>query len=258
MIDVGVVLEVGQRANAVFLEVELRHYTNAGASLRALVRWSPPYHGEGFGSWWVPSIGADVLCLFPGLGTDGRAEDLDEGYAVAVVSSDPEPPVAGLVGALATNRRVFKGRPGEAQDDHFQGAHDHTIDGPQTQRLKSTRSTTIDGAETRYFKATRAATVDGTETRETKGVFSWLYRAAATFLGDALVRIASQAEVRVDAPIVRLGTETAIKKIVHEEFLALFNAHTHSGVEAGPDTTGPPTAAAVAGAHTSTRTRVDG
>lgn len=253
MIDIGSVLEVVQREQAVFLEVALRH-----DQVTALVRWAPPYHGPGFGHWWVPDVGADVLCAFPGRGPDGATEDFDEGYAFAVVSSMPEPPVAGLQGPLDPTRRVFKGRLGEAQDDHYQGAHDIEIEGPQRQLLKSTRDTTVVGAETRFFQATRSAVVEGTETRTTGGVFSWTYQAAANFLGQALLRIISQAEVRIDAPEVKLGSESALRKIVHDAFVALFNAHTHGEVSNGPGVTGPPIQQMTVGVHTSTRTKVDG
>lgn len=296
MIDVGQIVEVLLEADrAIFLRVQLRHH-----GVEALARWQPLYHGPGFGSWWVPEVGLDVLCAFPGLGPDGRADDIDEGYAFGVLSTTVEPPVNGLVAGLSATRRVFKGRPGEAQDDHLQGAHDITIDGPQAQRLKSTRNTvvdgaetrhfkqtrnltvdgpeterfkatrslTVDGAETRHFKATRTLTVDGDETRSYKadltidvdgdmgidvdGDGTWTLHGTSSLLGDV--------EIRIAAPLVKLGATDAVKKIVHETFVALFNDHRHSGVDTGSGTSGPPTGAyqMQIGVHTSTKARVDG
>lgn len=311
MIDVGEVLEVVIAADrAVFLRVQLRY-----RQVEGLVRWCSQNHGAGWGSWWVPSVGADVVCMFPGAGYDGRIDDVDEGFAVAVVSTKPEPPVNGLEGALSAERRVFKGRPGEAQDDHYQGAHDITIDGPQRQALKSTRETTVDGNETRLFKANRTATVEGdeartnegalawavqgtldwtvdgdetranagalttetdgavshlhndtlevvtegNETRESGGTLSWVLRGIASFLGDVLVKLISQSEIQIAAPVVRLGAEAAAKRVLHEDFIAQYNAHTHYvGFASGPGYTQQTSPAASAGpGTTSEKARVD-
>ena len=338
MIDVGQIVAVhydenDPSAHSIFLDVELRHNQAHDGPLRGNVRWCPQMAGPGFGSWWVPSVGADVFCVFPGIGPDGRAEDLDEGYAFGVVSSIPEPLQHGLTGKLSHGkpnadppivaRRVFKGRPGEMQDDHFQGAHRIQIDGDQEQILLATRQTTVAGDEVRHFASTRQAVVDGNEwrwnnadhahevqgsrgvtvhgndvgvfhadrtstiegneartiegnskstiegdetattegatSRESVGVLSWAFRAAVSFLGDVLVRIISQSEIRVSAPLVRLGAEAAVKKIVHEEMVNLFNGHQHDYLP-GPGSvtqTSVPTTPAVIGVHTSTNARVD-
>lgn len=244
MIDIGVVTEVLQRDQAVFLDVELRHHDRT-----ALVRWCPPYHGEGFGAWWVPGVGADVVCMFPGLSIDGRDEDLDEGYAVAVVSSMPEPPVAGLQGPLGLLRRVFKGRAGEAQDDHYQGTHDLQVDGAQVRLFLATRATQVNGAEARTNQSTLSWVIQQAST--------WLSQTTASFTGAVLLRLLSNAKVQIDAPIVELGLSGAVKRIVHEDLVPLFNAHTHSNVENGPGTSGPPVQQAAVGVHTSSRARVD-
>jgi hypothetical protein len=222
VIDVGIVKEVIQDPGdpAIFLLVELRHYSRRdGQPCRARVRWCPVYHGAGFGDWWVPPLELDVLCAFPGLGPDGRADDIDEGFAWCAISTSQEPPVAGLVGALSATRRVAKGRSGEALDRHVQGDLD--------------------------------AKVEGKETRETVGVFSRVLRAAATWAGDALVKLISQSKITLVAPTVTLGGENAVKTLVHEDFLTLFNAHVHSG---GGN---PPTVPAVIGTHSTTKTKAE-
>jgi hypothetical protein len=222
VIAVGQVVEVIQDAGdpAIFLLVELRHYSRRdGLPLVGRVRWCPAYHGAGFGEWWVPGEGLDVLCAFPGLAPDGRADDIDEGFAWCAVSTSQEPPVAGLQGALSATRRVSKGRSGEALDRHVQGALD--------------------------------VKVEGAETRETVGIFSRVLRAAATWAGDALVKLISQSKITLVAPTVTLGGENATRTLVHEDFITLFNAHVHSG---GGN---PPTVPAVIGTHSTTKTKAE-
>lgn len=303
MNEVGQVLEiVHDTTRAVFLRVQLR---NRG--IEALVRWCSQQHGAGWGSWWVPPIGADVLCMFTGAGHDGVVDDIDEGFAVAVISTKFEPPVPGLKGPLSLERRVFKGRPGEAQDDHYAGAHDLQVDGPQTQNFLATRDLVVEGDETRHFKATRTATVDGdetrtnkanvvltiegdaertvegaetrtnegaltvecqddvtvtiagAETRETTGTFDRLWQAAATLIGNALVKLISSAEIQIAAPVVRLGAEAAAKRVVHEDFIPLYNSHAHYVPFAtGPgDTHGPVLPLTAGPGVTSTKAVVD-
>ena len=218
MIAVGEVIEVVQEPQAVFLNVALRDYSRRdGLPVEARARWCPQHHGAGFGTWFVPDVGTDVLCAFPGVGPDGRIEDLDEGFAFAFVSSTPEPPVDGLEGDLSATRAVVKGKLGVALDRHHQGALDVKVDGP--------------------------------ESRETVGVLEWLLRAASKLIGDV--------KITIDAPTLELGVTGAIKKIVHEEAIAVFNAHTHGGVQSGGAITAPPTQQLAVGTHTSTRARVD-
>jgi len=243
MIDVGEVKRVEQREQAVFLEVELRHHVGAGFPREALVRWCPPYAGDGFGAWWIPSVGEDVVCAFPGVGPDGAVDDLDEGYAFAVVSSRPEPPQDGLQGALAPDRRVFRGRAGEAQDDHLQGSHDLQVDGAQERVFLAERSTETTGDETRANAGTLSWAIEG--------VTSLVSQATASIKGVLLLRLLSDSRIEIDAPTVALGLSSAIKRIVTEEFLPLYNGHTHGGSQV-------PDQQAQVGVHTSTRTRVDG
>jgi hypothetical protein len=219
MIAIGLVTEVEKTSSGIRLALDLRHFRDpeSDAPIHATARWCPPYHGAGFGSWHLPDVGVDVLVAFPSPDPGGKAEDLDLGYAFAVISTDAEPPVDGLVAALSATRRVEKGKDGVAFDRHIRSDFDDKV--------------------------------EGKETRETVGVFKRVLRAAASWLGDS--------KLTLDAPTVELGAADAVKKIVHEEFLTLFNSHTHSGVQTGGGNTGAPNQQARVDTHTSTRARVD-
>lgn len=192
LLDVAEIAEVIQKADcAVFLEVKLRHYHDVdGEPLEARARLCVPYHGDGFGDWWIPDVGSEVMCFFPGLGLDGMAGgDLDEGFAFALPGTRPRPPAeTGLGGDLSTMRRVYKGRSGEAVDRHVQGDVD--------------------------------VKVDGAESHETVGVFTWLLRAAA--------KLASDATLQLFGAAVEIGAGAAVQRLVDERFVALFNSHTHN------------------------------
>ena len=225
LLDIGEIVTVSKMTTAIFFEVKLRHYVDeAGDRVVGRVRWISPYHGAGFGEWWIPDVGLDVLCFFPGVAPHGEVNDLDEGFAFGVVSTKTEPPVEGLVADLSATRRVEKGKSGVDLDQHLQGALDRKV--------------------------------DGAETAENVGIVSRTFRAAASWLGDQLMRFHSETEVQIDAPLVKLGDVEAVKKIVHEEFVALFNAHVHSGVDPGAGASGPPTVS-MGASHISEKTRVD-
>jgi hypothetical protein len=57
--------------------------------------------------------------------------------------------------------------------------------------------------------------------------------------GGGGIEIHSSAPVVVHAETIKLGSDTGLKKLVHEDVLALLNTHVHSGVTSGSATTGP-------------------
>jgi hypothetical protein len=214
----GEIVEVVQRDDrGVFLRVELRRYRNEdGTPLEALCRLVVDYHGAAHGNWHVPDVGLDVLCFFPGGGHHGLpGGDLDEGYVLGFLSSMQEPPVVtGVNGALSATRRIYKGKVGVAHDVHRQGDVD--------------------------------AKVDGAETTENVGAVSRVFRAAAEWLGDALLRIQAATDlllhggskvditsdtlIRLTAPEIQLVGNTTIES---RDFMD----HTHGGVEPGGGST---------------------
>lgn len=281
--DVGKIVEVVQEPEAVFLDLELRNFSRSdGEPFQALVRWMPLYHGPGFGDWYLPDVGQDVLCLFPGVGPDGRQDDLDDGVAIGVVSSTSSPPVDGLQGPLSASRRVYKGKSGVAYDEHLQGDLDRRVEGAETtiqvgnvtrshladrtQDIQGNESLTVVGTRTEdttgnvtrsagaddtltvqgdrfvHIFGNRDTQVDGNSTGTSTGTISHVFQALRQMLGSA--------EQHITATILRLGTTSAVNKLVDERFIALFNTHTHPGV-------GAPNQQAAVGTHTTTITRAD-
>ncbi len=214
----GEIVEIVQRDDrAVFLRVHLRRYTNEdGTPLEALCRLVVDYHGAAHGNWHVPDVGMDVLCCFPGGGHHGvPGGDLDEGYILGFLSSLQEPPVVtGVNGSLSATRRVYKGKSGVAHDIRLQGNLD--------------------------------AKVDGAENTESVGAVARTFRAAAEWLGDALMRVSaatnaylhggdavyitSDTLIRLTATTIELVGDT---KIEGRDFMD----HTHGGVETGSSST---------------------
>ncbi|SRR6266700_364845 len=59
--------------------------------------------------------------------------------------------------------------------------------------------------------------------------------------GTVKLKIASDGtSVEIVAPAIKLGNGGALKKLINDTFVALFNAHTHGGVLAGGGVTGVP------------------
>lgn len=197
---VGEVLAIHQRDDrAIFLDVGLRHFrqengTPEAKPLEARVRWAPAYHGAGFGDWHVPDLGSDVLCLFPVASPDGEiGDELGSGIAAFCWSNKIEPPIVqGLNGVLSSSRRVYKGRPDEAEDHHVQGDRDHQVDGNEATRVLGDETRTIVGDATHQFEADRTVQVDGAESftvtgaevRESKSTFDWSFRGITNFICD--------------------------------------------------------------------------
>ena len=258
----------------VFCELALRHYSNGnGTPLLATVRLCSTAHGAGWGDWWVPDIGTDLIAYFPGVGGD-----LDEGRIFGVISSREEPPVAGLKGPLGLGRRVYKGRPETAHDWHFQSDLDHKIDGnldheivlDETRVVGGDRGRTvqgsetieivgptarthrddlseaiegsvtqnIDGDETGMVGGDASRTVGGTETITNTGVFARTLAALGSWV--------SAVKLSLLAPIVEIGLQSGtFQKLMNEAAMAAYNQHTHPG---SPNV--PPDIQMVADTHT--------
>lgn len=195
--------------DAIYVEVELRHYTHEdGRPLTALVRWTSPFQGTDFGDWFVPDVGMDILCAFPGVAHDGSpGGDLDEGYSLGFISSSLEPPVlTGLAGDLSATRRVYKGKLGVDHDRHLQGDLDEQVDGNLEALVKGNETRTIEGNEAHTVEgdATRAVdgnldlTITGTEDSENVGVVTRLFRAAVDFLADVAFKIKSSTTLTLE------------------------------------------------------------
>ena len=259
LLAVGEVTRVFLRPDrGIFCELALRLYSNGdGTPLLATVRLCSAAHGAGWGDWWVPDIGTDLVAFFPGVGGD-----LDDGFVYGVVSSIPEPPVNGLKGALGPGRRVYKGRPGTAHDWHFQGDLDEKIDGnldheivlDETRVVGGDRSRLVDGSEAVEIVGPTERThrdnlsvsvegnleqdVDGNETRDiggnatravvgteaitNTGVFSRVLAALGSW--------ASATALKLVAPIVEIGLQSGgFQKLLNESAMAAYNQHTHPG-----------------------------
>jgi hypothetical protein len=248
LLAIGEVTKVFPRPDrAVFCEVALRHYSNGdGTPLLATVRVCVPVHGAGWGEWWVPEIGTDFLCGFPGVGTNGAGGELDEGYAFSVLSTRQEPPLNGLKGSLSPARRVYKGREGMAHDWHHQGDVankingnlEHEVGGNELRQVTGNRSRTVQGeeaieidgdhdhdlagSETRLIGGNATRAVSGTETVQNTGAFSRALAALGSWL--------SQVKIRICAPIVEAGLQAGpFQKLMNEAAMAIYNAHTHPG-----------------------------
>jgi hypothetical protein len=78
---------------------------------------------------------------------------------------------------------------------------------------------------------------------------------AITVAGDAAIDVTGKASLAVGTTL-ELGEAGAIKKLVHEEFITLFNSHTHKQ-SGGATSTFAPEVPAVIDTHTTTKTRGD-
>src|SRR5258708_38240591 len=59
--------------------------------------------------------------------------------------------------------------------------------------------------------------------------------------GTVKLKIAADGtSVEIVSPSIKLDNGGALKKLITETFVALYNAHTHAGVTAGPGVTGTP------------------
>jgi hypothetical protein len=265
LLAIGEVTKVFPRPDrAVFCEVALRHYSNGdGTPLLATVRVCVPVHGAGWGEWWVPEIGTDFLCGFPGVGTNGAAGgELDEGYAFSVLSTRQEPPLNGLKGSLSPARRVYKGREGMAHDWHHQGDVankingnlEHEVGGNELRQVTGNRSRTVQGEEaieiegdaSRTFRANVDELIDGDHDHDLAGSETRLIGGNATravsgtetvqntgAFSRALAALGSwlsQVKIRICAPIVEAGLQAGpFQKLMNEAAMAIYNAHTHPG-----------------------------
>jgi hypothetical protein len=79
--------------------------------------------------------------------------------------------------------------------------------------------------------------------------------AAITVAGDAAINVEGKASFGVGT-VLELGEVGAVKKLVHEEFITLFNSHTHKQ-SGGSLSTFAPEIPAVIDTHTTTKTRGD-
>ena len=230
LLAVGEVKRVFLRPDrAVFCELALRHYSNGdGTPLLATVRLCSSAHGAGWGDWWVPDIGTDLIACFPGVGTNGAAGgELDEGYIYGVISSLEEPPVNGLKGALGPGRRVYKGRPGTAHDWHFQGNRDEKIDGNLDHQIDGNVDHSIGGNETRLVAGDHDRTVQGSEQTENVGVVERVFRALASWVGDIKLRFLCD--------LIEVGAQAGVfQKLLNKTAMDTYNNHVHA---AGPTPT---------------------
>jgi len=62
----------------------------------------------------------------------------------------------------------------------------------------------------------------------------------STLDGDTLAKVNSLVKSIVVAPDVRIGSEGASLRVILEDFLTIFNTHSHSGVTSGSHVSGPP------------------
>lgn len=252
----GQVTAVDQRSDGVFVEVALReHVEEDGDDLTARCTLGVGFHGAGYGgTWWVPDVGVDVICLFPGLSHDMHESggNLDTGVVVGVIPTIQEPIPSGQQGALSASRTVWKGKAGAARDQHVQGDDDRAVDGDEnvvvggdadrqvsgdqtedvggtlTRTVGADEDQTVTGALTRVL-GSLDSTIQGLETRQTTGALTWTLLGAATLTVAGILTLA--------AATIQLGTET-LRRLIHEEFKTLFDSHTHPYF-GGPNTGAP-------------------
>lgn len=279
--------------DAIYVEVELRHYTHEdGTPLTALVRWTSPYQGTVFGDWFVPDVGMDILCAFPGVGYDGSpGGDLDDGYSLGFISSSLEPPIlTGLSGPLSATRRIYKGKSGVDHDQHFQGDLDEQIDGNRVGLVKGNEGLTVEGNEARIIQGDSVQTITGTEDAENVGVVTRIFRAAVDFLGDVAVKLKSSAtltlegvtkiklvsgtDIDIDAPTITLkATSGGVEVVLDAPTVKAIGTLVELGAGAGGQRLmdermialfnahkhsgggNPPTTTLVLGTHTTTATK---
>lgn len=89
------------------------------------------------------------------------------------------------------------------------------------------------------------------------GNSSVVFRSGALEIKTTLpLTIQADGAVNLTGSAVNLGLLNAtMRKLVDERFVALFNAHTHGGVQTGGGTTGAPTTPMATGSHTTTTTK---
>jgi phage baseplate assembly protein V len=83
----------------------------------------------------------------------------------------------------------------------------------------------------------------------------WLKRNRILYARANNIDLNSDTEASLVCPQIALGDEWAsVRKLIDERFQALFNAHVHSGIFPGNDTTGAPTTA-ITNDHMTDKTR---
>lgn len=68
---------------------------------------------------------------------------------------------------------------------------------------------------------------------------------SASIAASGDVNVAASGSASFLSSVVKLGVEGAVKKLITDTFIALFNAHIHGGVRTGSGASGPPTISAI-------------
>lgn len=221
--------------------VDLREHTIDGAPLRASCIVCAPVHGigsdgESFGSWRLPLVGADVLCFFPGVSLEGvLGDELDTGYVLGVVPSQPEPlPENDVAQPVASNRWVTT-------------TPLHTSVSFWMRGVQAAFRAAFEGVVSILLKAASTITAESSVTVNGEDDVT------VALSNGAILTVSSDGRVVVDCDDIRLGAGT-LARLLNETALATYNGHTHvqSG---GVLSTAAPTQQMVVGTDTTQETR---
>lgn len=245
MVAVGRVVSsrVAADGSAMFATVELEHYRAGASAMTAECRVVLPFGGldaagDAFGVGLLPRAASYVLCFFPGLGPEGvPGDDLDNGYCFGSLSSPSVPLPADDAGNRpALNRLVLRAPKDSGIALWIEGLFGG---------LRAVVEAAVD-----WVVGSMTVSSAGTIRLETDASSS------------ADVEIDADGNFRLDATIARLvsddlrlgsATSGAVRKLIDERFVAVFNSHTHPHPVVA-DTLAPNEQIAV-DTHTTTKTR---
>lgn len=132
------------------------------------------------------------------------------------------------------------------QQNEIGGDKLETIGGDMTQNIDGDKAEDIGGDKTEVIAGSKIKTVGSNETDVITGnkTETILGNLAITIIGNT--SITSTGNIQLTAPAVgitgslSMADQGALERLVKETFVALFNSHTHGGVDSGGDNTDPP------------------